>query len=305
MVKLTRGCYLLNSCCVRIIEDCEDWWGQECSLWLDESEAKEDYIFQPRNRWRSSTMTIGIALVGTDGIILASDSRKMFLDGSYNDNAQKIFELTPTVGVVTVGGHAGYQDWLVHKFESKLYRVDEKLRAEGGKAEAQTLPFEDTVDLFVRDIREDYDFITSKASRLGLSRTVNRLVFILAGYDSKSKPCVVNLDSGDANYPFAPNYMTPPQCIGGVSEIWQYWTKQFDEQGVRIEDMNIRVLKLLVTFMISETAKAHNLVGGKPQIAIIRKGKSIENIGSRQIEKLQYQAANMVDIGRITELLRR
>lgn len=202
-------------------------------------------------------MSIGIALVGADGIILASDSRKRYLDGSYNDNAQKVFNLTTTVGLIGIGQHAEYQDWLILKFASK-HRTD-----------MQTKTFEEIIDSFVRDIKEDYDYITSKVSRYLLSQPVSELTFILAGYNSEGNPCIVGLDSSASDYPFAPAYITnPPRCVAGIESIWWYWINQLEEQKLKLEDLSIKSLKLLVTFIINETAKVNKLVGGSPQIAV-------------------------------------
>lgn len=240
-------------------------------------------------------MSIGIALVGADGIILASDSRKRYSDGSYNDNAQKIFELTPKVGVIGIGQHAEYQDWLIVKFASKPYRTNVR---------TQDLPFEDIVDSFLRDIKEDYDYITSKVSRYILSHPMSELTFILAGYNSEGKPCIVALDSSASDYPFAPAYMAnPPRGVAGIESIWTYWVNQLEEQNFKLEDLSIKSLKLLVAFIINETAKANKLVGGSPQIAVIQQDKNVKMLNSQEIEQLQSQIANLVNTKRLIAVL--
>jgi len=240
-------------------------------------------------------MSIGIALIGTDGIILATDSRKTFLDNRHSDNSQKIFDLSPTVGIISIGGHAGYQDWLIDN-----YIYTQKLQPNDKK----TKTMEDIINTFAHSAREDYDYITKRTSQFERLHPINRLMFIIAGYNSDGNPSIVNLDSGISAYPFSPDSMTsPPMCIVGVDLIWDYWVKKLEQANCKIETLNTKSLKLLVTFIIQETARASDLVGGKPQIIIIKRGKGIQRINNKEIERLQSQVDNLVDIGKLIAVL--
>jgi 20S proteasome alpha/beta subunit len=238
-------------------------------------------------------MSIGIVLIGKDGIILASDSRRTFLDGRYEDNAPKVFALTPRVGIIALGGHAGYQYWMVERFIlKKTYQFGEKVEA-----------FEDVVDSFVHSVKDDYDYITSRSNKQVLLDPHYQLLFILSGYNSKDKACIVNLVSDEPAYPFAPDYCNRGTCVGGIDLIWHYWARRLEEENLKIENMSIKSLKVLAAFVINETAKASNLVNGIPQIFVIRQGENIEKVGVEEVGELKRQVESVVDIEKVVALL--
>ena len=238
-------------------------------------------------------MSIGIALKGKDGIILATDSRRTFLDGRYEDNFAKAFVLSPKVGVIQLGGHAGYGYWLIERYRLKRqFKSDIKEEA-----------FEDVVDSFLHSVKDDFDYITSRSSRQALLDPNYQLLFIIAGYNSVGEACIVNLVSNEFAYPFAPDLNSGGICVGGIDLIWHYWENQLKARNLRVEEMSIKSLKVLGAFIINETAKASNLVGGIPHIFAIEKGKNIEKIEREEIEKLKKEVESIVDVERIIEVL--
>lgn len=240
-------------------------------------------------------MSIGIALAGKDGIILATDGRRTFLDGRYEDNFEKVFVLSKKVGVIGLGGHAGYDYWLIDKYIlNRSVKLDKKEE-----------DFEDVVDSFVHSVKDNFDYITYRSSRQVLLDPSYQLLFIIAGYNSEGRACIVNLVSNEAAYPFAPDLNSRGVCVGGIDLIWHYWENKLKVKNIRVEEMSIKSLKVLTVFIINETAKVSNLVGGIPHIVAIQKGKNIEKIAREEIEKLKEEVDSIVEMERIIEVLKR
>jgi len=166
-------------------------------LWEDEKNEDDESDF-----WRPN-MSVAIVLKGSDGIVLATDSRltEMISNSKcHYDNSQKLWQLCGGIGLTSVGMNSRYAHFLIHQYiDNNMYE-----QIKGG------VNFKNVLEDFGRYIREDY----WKYSRdLTLSNRMNdyyRMQITLSGYDGENAR-IVCLDSSTQQLPFAPEeYDTKP-----------------------------------------------------------------------------------------------
>src|SRR5208337_131667 len=78
--------------------------------------------------------TVGVVVVARSGIVIAADSRSTHADGTYDDNAQKVFRVTDKLGCTLAGGVEARQ---VFAFMARGFDFPALLRA---RASSPRLP---------------------------------------------------------------------------------------------------------------------------------------------------------------------
>ena len=213
-------------------------------------------------------MTLVLALEGTDGLLLAADSRGTIGDPrgltAIADDHQKLFKLSRHCGVVLAGAAE-----LSSTFIDELVRV----------LESENLEHADAIMNRARDlIRDRYgDWF----SRVAPERRAD-IVFILAGLqpfgDDDLRPRIHLLASG---LDFAPQLCRTGRMMAGVPQYATYLVHRLYDRNMRISD-----LKRLAAYLIAETATQDPKVGGPIKMAQITPSDGYADISEREVAKI-------------------
>ena len=204
-------------------------------------------------------MTLLVTLKGTDGLVLAADSRGTFGDPrgltAQNDSQQKAHVLSPHVAVLAAGsGEIGAM-------------VIDTVRRE---AAARNLDGATNVlELLRQTARTSYqDWFPSVPAMQPLplvqaGQVASRpdLAFILGGYDSDGTPRLFSLIS---NFDFNPMLHEYGFAVQGVAPYALYLLNRLYEPGRTVEE-----LTALAIYVITETASQDGKVGGPVNVITI------------------------------------
>ena len=232
-------------------------------------------------------MTLLVALVGTDGIVVAADSRGTFGDPrgvtAQNDTMQKAYVLTPHVAVL-MAGTAEVGAMIITETKKRL----------------QASPVDDAVTPVMNVLRatsiDCYNnwFPTvpavqpAQAVQAGQAAARPDLVFVVAGYDESNTAQLFTLASG---FGFPPMQTTHGFCLQGVAQYALYLLNGLYEPNRTTDE-----LAALAVYAITETAGQDGKVGGPVNVITIAPGdggcqplsvEQVNEINSRNTSRLQ------------------
>lgn len=201
-------------------------------------------------------MTVIVSLEGTDGIVLASDSRESTLDGFYNDNSeQKIHQISENIGLLTAG-EATLPITLIELLKKKVN--DEPI-----------------LKSRITETAEQFRLILLNAYtqwfQVGIVANPIKpdILFILTGYDisptGKEKKTFLFHNSM--------NFVPQPQIVGYATG-GQYVTARAIISRLYSRDKNVNDLAKLSVYAITETARTNLWVGGKVRILQMKEGET-------------------------------
>jgi 20S proteasome alpha/beta subunit len=201
-------------------------------------------------------MTLIVALEGTDGIVLASDSREATLDGFYNDNSeQKLHKISDNIGLLT-SGEASLPITLIELFKKKVN--DEPVLKDNITQAAEQFRL-----ILLGSYMQWFNIVIAN------NPIKPDILFILTGYDvlpdRKEKKTFV-LHS-------AMNFAPQPQIIG-------YATGGQDRPARVIisrlysKDKNVEDLTKLAVYAITEAARTNYWVGGKVRVLLLKENET-------------------------------
>ena len=205
-------------------------------------------------------MSIGLALIGTDGIVLATDSKLVINnDGQIEErNCQKLWIEDNSIGLMNASGDATLaESYRKHFYLHKATIIN-----------WETKSFEEKVKIFSAFVRDEFKLYGGNKS-LAKKYDGYLLEFALVGY-SGSSPKIAYMYSYDKRIPFYPRY-SHYYYVLGIHNIAQYWITKFglyNSDGMPTQ--NVNTLKNIAVMIINETSIHHkDSVGGKIQMAII------------------------------------
>ena len=212
-------------------------------------------------------MSLTIALMGTDGLILAADSRTTegytLAGPKIRDDSVKFIQLNESWGVLTYGlsdiGQAG-----ITALREKV------LKGPGHLSLASVL--EESTQIFSR-VSSDWS-----RSNPEIMRRDKDVGFMIGGYDRKERGFrVFNFQSPD----FLSNKLNGRCLLGGQWHISKFLVKKFFT-----EDAGTDTLKALAVFLLDATMTVEKTVGGAIRLAIITESKGFEWVQDEEMRRL-------------------
>lgn len=208
-------------------------------------------------------MTLIVALRGTDGTVIAADSRGTIGDPrgltAINDTQVKLFKLSNLCAL----GISGASELAA--------AVVDLLR---GKITSDNIEGIDDIMAATRQVaRQSYDDWFQKfplPERPGLLLTLTGYNAGATG-DSKTYLLTSSLD-------FAPQLLPSGNCLAGIVQYAVYLLHRFYDPGMSVEQ-----LKRLAAYLIAETATQDPKVGGPIRMAVVRPVDGYQDIRDAEV----------------------
>jgi len=212
-------------------------------------------------------LSLTIALVGTDGLILAADSRTTegytLAGPKIRDDSVKFIQLNESWGVLTYGlsdiGQAG------------ITTLREKVSKGPGPLSLASV-LEESTQIFNR-VSNDWS-----KNNPEIMRRDKDVGFMIGGYDKKEKGFrVFNFQSPD----FLSNRLNGRCLLGGQWHIAKFLVKKFFTEEARTD-----TLKALAVFLLDATMTVEKTVGGAIRLAIVTESKGFEWVQEEEMKRL-------------------
>jgi hypothetical protein len=262
-------------------------------------------------------MSITIALIGTDGIVLAADDRMVMKTATmlnYYGDSQKLWTLKKRYGLMAANNNAGFSNWIINEITAFVENTDKSYLHKYYDTKfvdniKNIDTYEEIIYQFARYANEAYrnffggflNDITKMPDDLGLN-------FSLAGYNSmgQNQPQIHSLRSATL---FTPS-LEPGHCILGIPVVGNYYISRLrdslfaEENGITIPKQSINVLKKLAVLIIIETAKYSKNVSDIAKMKIVREREKVEDILKPDIEAITKEVSKITCDADFMELLR-
>jgi 20S proteasome alpha/beta subunit len=204
-------------------------------------------------------MSLLVCLLGTDGLVLATDSRGTFGDPrgvtAQNDRIKKLYLTDGRVGVM-VAGAGDLGSTVVSSF-----------LALPNTASLGITELTMALHVYVRaQFRQWFELFAIKATVGDPRPSRPDLDFIVAGFELNDEPKIYRLSS---SLDFAPMLHNYGFGIDGVAQYALYLLNRLYDRESIVED-----LQYLAAYVITETASQDGKVGGPVQMATIAAGRS-------------------------------
>jgi 20S proteasome alpha/beta subunit len=267
------------------------------------SETDYDTIPADTTHGRLSAMSISVAIIGTDGIVLAADSRvtskSYTVEMSLLHNAGKKLWVKRigdkfSIGVASVANNAGFQHWL----------IDYYLNVEVKAKEDKLTDFDVFIFGFSSYIKQMVELYAKDMPDKFISRDAFDLGFTVVGYMGK-EPQIHYLQS---SHSFSPD-IKHDYYVAGVPSIGDYWMMKlwkhlFDDKSDSPKPkVNTEILKRLAVMIVSETSKLNNSVGGRISMVVLRGDGTAEIIKQQEMDSIKKQIAIITGEKRLLESL--
>lgn len=227
-------------------------------------------------------MTLLVALRGTDGLVLAADSRGTFGDPrgvtAQNDSMKKALVLSRRVAALQAG--AGEVGSLILQEVSALLAEDDGIN--------------EVLDKLRNHVRQRYsEWFPSVAAipapalaASGQVPTRPDLAFLVGGYQSdhdglSGDPQIFQLNSGSDFSPMLHNYGF---AVAGVPQYALYLLNRLYEA-----DRTVGELLPLAVYAITETASQDGKVGGPVNVVTIRADNGCEALNEGQVDAVMQE----------------
>jgi 20S proteasome alpha/beta subunit len=208
-------------------------------------------------------MTLAIALRGSNGLVLASDSR---MSGSRSkDDSTKFLQVNRDIGVMTFGlavpGNAG-----IRKLRDN---VNSKQLAHFSQIVVEAR------EVFVNEYTEFTDSLTKQG--VTIDPRLHTLGFILAGFDSHET-------NQFKIYLYESPEFTPVERADVCAAQWHISKIMLDY--LQYPQMTVEQLKELSVMMMLETSSFNEAVGGPIQIATVTYDKGFRQLHQDEVNKI-------------------
>jgi 20S proteasome alpha/beta subunit len=198
-------------------------------------------------------MTLIVCLRGTDGMILACDSRGTFGDPrgvtAQNDNMQKVYAVSKYVGVLLAGsGELG--SMIINEIQREIATK---------KTEGVTPVMELIRDILIRRFNEWFPGFLIQPIQGATNPVRPNLVFIVGGYDlnGEGKPTIQRTYNLNSMMNFAPFLIDYGFALEGVPQYALYLLNRLYSP-----ESNVINLMPLAAYVITETSSQDGKVGG-------------------------------------------
>ena len=218
-------------------------------------------------------MSIAIALIGKDGIVLATDSRMLTIFGgqirTHKDGYRKLWAIGTNIAIAGVGNIAGYESELVEGFQKQV---------------EDTWDFAQIVDKFTEYVRAKWSEAIEHIDIQILISTQCIIEFIIVGYQN-------DIPKIKRVYWERTEQITVPRNIesergwhvAGIQMLAEYWLNKLE---TILPTMSIEKLKKLATMLIHES-KYFDAVGGNIQMASIQKDMGVKMTPKDELIRLE------------------
>lgn len=196
-------------------------------------------------------MSIGIAIVTQDGVVLAADSRGTFGDPrgqtAINDEMQKVFRVTSRCGVV-IAGAGEIAVTILTETQAELAKQERPAGMEASTADVAA-----TLSRVALGFWGRHGFFTvPMEQRPGL-------FFLVGGVDDGGSPLIHLVPSPQH---FALHTMGTGYAVIGLGLLGQYWLSR-----TYVADMSVGDASDLAEFVIGEAATQEGKIGGSVSLA--------------------------------------
>ncbi|MGD0355095.1 MAG: hypothetical protein ABSB31_06605 [Dehalococcoidia bacterium] len=235
-------------------------------------------------------MSIALALVGTDGILVATDSATMSYKNAILEianDSQKLWTLKDNLALMHVTTDREFTDWIREDIE--VVTGLDKLRKLGFKGKVQSLSA-----YLISKYGIYYQYPESMEQAIAMTGENDVMEFVIAGYTkyTKSKIAqIVSLRSGIGASLFRPrphhnwhiagvidvaNYLFDKVCLGLYSNKWN---------GEPLQ--TTKILQNVAAWIIYEMSQRTKTVGFPIQMAVIPKDGDLYHVKKKDILRLQ------------------
>jgi 20S proteasome alpha/beta subunit len=224
-------------------------------------------------------MSIAIALIGTDGIILATDSRRLTILGgqisTHNDNYRKLWTIGTNTAIAGVGNIVGYESQLVEGFQKQV---------------KDTWDFTQIVEKFTQYVRAEWSKATEYTNIQILLSTQSIIEFIIIGYQDNI-PKIKRVYWERTEQVIVPRNIEVEHgsYVAGIPIIAEYRLKELEAV---LPSMNIEKLKRLATGLIRESAYFDS-IGGAVQMVSIQKDVGMKIISKDELLCIERDATKI------------
>lgn len=220
-----------------------------------------------------SAMSIGVAIVGKDGIVLATDSKltSKNMDGTQptsKNTSTKLWHFENAIGIAGASNHAGYEVRIAELFDK--YHKEKK--------------YPELVEEFRGILSNDFQkaFVLNPINKIAYEYIKNpaSIAFIMAGYDiDKPQIKYMLLKTNQTEFPIRTTNLN--YYVIGEPLIADYWLSSFSKS---IPKMKIQQLKYLAVFAICESTYFDSV--GLPIQMITIKNDGIQVIQQNEINQI-------------------
>jgi hypothetical protein len=251
-----------------------------------------------------SGMSISIAIIGIDGIVLATDDRTV-LTGSgiqkHRDGSQKMWILQDRYGGMSVNMNAGSSDWIIENFMDSLERPERYWDTD--KLELMK------IDDYRRLVSYSASYLMAMCKPFAFDKEQMQsgssfsFGFTLAGYQS-TEPQIHWLHSSQLFFPS----LRRDYCIGGISSVGEYyiqklWGYLFENRDNMINPLkNKNILKRLAYLIGIETHKNNNGVSDNITLKVVA-SNGIESVNEAEIKDIKKEVNKITDDIKLMKLL--
>lgn len=262
------------------------------SLWDDDDTSESDFYNDYAIPYRGgSKMTLALAFIGKDGIVMATDSAKTYIDNEGKVVrvviSKKLYPLCGQTGLAVVSEQAGQSEWMIRQFNANVQAT-----------------YSDTLATFVQRMKEQWSIFTKDMPAVLLRDRSAEMIFILCGYNQEGNPSIIQSVSTDVPDIFMPNIFDK-YCIAGLSGEANYWMRKIDDAHINIEQTSIGALKQLCVFLIKETAERSPFLVKEPiQMLTVTKRNGVSVSTDEDIIKLCEDTRELSSVDRIVKMLK-
>lgn len=235
-------------------------------------------------------MSLATAIIGKDGIVLASDSMEVEGREAYQSyNAPKVERIADSVWMACVSNAPDYTDHLISNFKRHISKVLNRERR------FDVSSISDCFGLYANDQYTQFRQHPGKTYPTQPQEMGIEVIFVGYTNDRPPEPRIVVSRFFDQPLIF---FSTPPPFLpgdvpyyaGGVPEIARYWMHKIDRVR-NLDTIDSQALRALTILIFVETIKAHSTYVGAPlDIITIKLGVQAEHINISEIEFKEIQA---------------
>lgn len=208
-------------------------------------------------------MSLALAIRGSDGLVLASDSR-VTLPGEKHDTSEKFLQVNRDMGVLTYGAAIpgyGAITQLVERAKKEKYSTFDQVK------EAAARIFKEEYQKWVNELAEE-------------QRSMAFVGFILGGYDHV-RTNQFRIVSYDSSQQFAANEVENPTFAAARWHVSEYLMNR-----IYYPEMTVNQLTELAVFLLLETTTVEDTVGGPIQLASVTLNEGFKRMHPDDIQAL-------------------
>jgi hypothetical protein len=261
----------------------------------------------PSSKWYyggggRSAMSLATAIIGSDGIVIASDSKETEITGAFQGkNVQKIEKITNSVWVVCASNYVGFTNRLIDDFIACMSKLKSE---EQGQLDVVSISKE-----FARYANHEYTLLQQDQQKTHTTQPLEgQIEFIFAGYTAEAVPRPRIITMRVRRELNLPPFMLEqyPEWVSGMAPIAEYWLYKI-KLIKPLNSVNTSVLKMLTLLMFIETMKVTALVGGTLNIVIIKPKHIADEIAIPEVdlERIRKELDSILGEQRILDELTR